>query len=89
MKIVYEEGDEVKLRRVEEYSDPDDWGLTQEEYDALVQAQEDEVRFEITCEAADDYYDIIGEDGTKVNAVSAYNLMPDHEYGEALALMDL
>lgn len=89
MKIVYEEGDEVKLRRVEEFTDPDDWGLTQEEYDDLVSCQGDGVRFEIVCESSDDYYDIISEEGMKVNAVSSYNLMPDHEYGEALALMDL
>lgn len=58
MKLVYEEGDRMKLRRVDEMPDPDDWGLEQDELDGLLAAQDAGHEFEILCEALEGYYDI-------------------------------
>lgn len=80
MKIVYENGDEVVLRRVEECSDIEDWGLTQDEYDALLKLQAEKVVFTVDCEATDDYYDISGYDEAgelhEFSAVSSYHFVP-------------
>ena len=75
MKVVYEEGDLVGLRRVQEL-DPSDWGMEQDEYDQLCQDQDDGIEFSIINEACDDYYNIIGENGHTYDAVSSYNFYP-------------
>lgn len=88
MKLKYEEGDHIKLRRVDEMSDPDDWGMEQEELDALLEAQDDEHPFEILFEATDDYYTIKDlTTGREYEAISFYHFQPATK--EVLTLLDV
>lgn len=77
MKIKYEEGDYVKLRRVDEMPDPKDWGLEQEGLDKLLEAQDNGHTFEVLLEATDDYYTIKNlTTGVTYEAVSVYHCIP-------------
>ncbi len=77
MKIKYEEGDYVKLRRVDELPDPDDWGMEQEELDKLLEAQDDGHTFEVLFEATDDYYTIKDTTtGLDYHAISSWHFKP-------------
>ena len=67
--------DEVTLQGVEEMPDPLDWGMTQEEYDELLEAQEMGDTFVVIGKETDGYYDIKNTfTGRTFNAISAYNL---------------
>jgi hypothetical protein len=88
MKIVYEEGDHIKLRRVDELPDPDDWGLEQEELDKLLEAQDDGHTFEVLFEATDDYYTIKNlTTGVTYEAVCVYHFVPAAK--DVLTLLDI
>lgn len=83
MFIQYEEGDLVKLRRTNEHDDLDDWGMTQDELDALRLAEDDELECEIICEDCQGYYSIrVYQDGmptVEFDAISVYHLYPATE----------
>ena len=88
MKIKYEEGDYVKLRRVDELPDPDDWGMEQDELDGLLQAQDDEHTFEVLFEATEDYYTIKDTTtGFEYEAISSWHFAPAVK--EVLTLLDI
>jgi hypothetical protein len=75
MKIVFEPGDEITLRRIDECDDLENWGLTQDEYDILLGCQEVGTIFDVVCEDTDDYYTIKSTcDGTVFEAISVYHL---------------
>lgn len=67
MFIVYEPCDIVKLRRTYEYDDLDDWGLKEDELEALRAAEDEQLNAEIVGEETDGYYNIVVcyEDGTQ------------------------
>lgn len=80
MFIVYEPGDIVKLRRTYENDDLDDWGMEEDELEALREADDLGYNAEIVGEETDGYYNIVvcHPDGMQwsFTAISAYHLRP-------------
>ena len=90
MKLTYENGDLVQLRRVDELSDPEDWGMTQDEYDSLLTAMKKRSVFEITCESSEGYFDIENVDtGEQFEAISDYNFKPNASRKSVLVELDM
>ena len=91
MFIVYEPGDIVKLRRTYEYDDLNDWGLKEDELEALRAAEDEQLNAEIVGEETDGYYNIVVcyEDGRqrRFDAICNYHLTPATD--DALALLDI
>ena len=71
----FKRGDKVTLQKVHENSDLLDWGMDQEEYDSLLEAQRQRNAMIVTGEETDGYFNLVdSETGLRYDAVSAYHL---------------
>ena len=77
MVILYQKGDVIRLRRVDYFADPMDWGMDADEYARVLKAQEDGELFTVTCEASEGYYDLKSQStDLELFAVCQYHFLP-------------
>lgn len=87
MRVRYEIGDEVTLRRARPDDDLKDWGLVAEEFDNLLRHQQTQTVFTVVSEVSDDYYDITNGT-TSFPAISSWHFSPQF-IGSVVSELDL